>query len=63
MADINILLADDHDIVRDGIKTLLEDEVGFCIVAEAQHGEEAIEACRQHDIDCIIMDINEDGWN
>lgn len=58
MADINILLADDHTIVRDGIKTLLEDEVGYKIVAEANNGYEAIEACRKQHIDCIIMDIN-----
>lgn len=58
MANINILLADDHDIVRDGIQMLLEDEVGFAITAEAENGEEAIEACKNHDIDLIIMDIN-----
>lgn len=58
MADVNILLADDHNIVRDGIKTLLEDEVGFKVVTEAKTGAEAIEACQEHDIDVIIMDIN-----
>ncbi|PAU94443.1 DNA-binding response regulator [Aliifodinibius salipaludis] len=58
MADIKILLADDHDIVRDGIKMLLEDDVGFTITAEAENGKEAIEACKNHDIDLIIMDIN-----
>jgi len=58
MANINILLVDDHDIVRDGIQMLLEDEVGFVITAEAENGKEAIEACKNHDIDLIIMDIN-----
>lgn len=58
MADVNILLADDHKIVRDGIKTLLEDEIGFKIVAEAETGTETIEACQNHEIDIIIMDIN-----
>jgi DNA-binding NarL/FixJ family response regulator len=58
MADIKILLADDHDIVRDGIKMLLEDEVGFSIIAEAENGVKAIEACEKHDINLIIMDIN-----
>ncbi|MGM0545766.1 MAG: response regulator [Bacteroidota bacterium] len=58
MADINILLVDDHDIVRDGIQMLLEDEVGFTISAEAENGAKAIEACQKHDIDLIIMDIN-----
>lgn len=63
MADINILLVDDHDIVRDGLKTLLEDEEEFNVVAEAQNGDEAVEACRQYDVDFIIMDINMPGTN
>ncbi|WP_440999745.1 response regulator [Fodinibius sp. SL11] len=58
MADIKILIADDHDIVRDGIKMLLEDEVGFSIVAEAENGVKAIESCEKDDVDLIIMDIN-----
>jgi DNA-binding NarL/FixJ family response regulator len=58
MGNINILLVDDHDIVRDGIRALLEDEIGFDITAEAESGEEAITACKGHDIDLVIMDIN-----
>lgn len=58
MANVNILLVDDHDIVRDGIQMLLEDEIGFDITAEASNGKEAIKACKNHDIDLIIMDIN-----
>lgn len=63
MANVNILLVDDHDIVRDGIQMLLEDEVGFKIAAEAENGDEALEACEEHDIDLIIMDINMPGMN
>lgn len=58
MANVNILLVDDHDIVRDGIQMLLEDEIGFDITAEAKNGKEALNACKNHDIDLIIMDIN-----
>jgi DNA-binding NarL/FixJ family response regulator len=58
MANINILLVDDHDIVRDGIRMLLEDEVGFKIAAEAENGKGAIKACKEHDIDLIVMDIS-----
>ncbi len=58
MANIDILLVDDHDIVRDGIRMLLEDEVGFGIAAEAENGKEALKACKEHDIDLIIMDIS-----
>lgn len=58
MDDVNILLVDDHDIVRDGIQMLLEDEVGLAIEAEAGNGQEALKACQKHDIDFVIMDIN-----
>lgn len=59
MSNIKILLVDDHDIIRDGIRALLEDEVGFKIVAEAENGIKALEACKEHeDLDIIIMDIS-----
>ncbi|NGP87685.1 response regulator transcription factor [Fodinibius halophilus] len=58
MGSINILLVDDHDIVRDGIRLLLEDEIGFNIIAEAENGQEAIQACEDYDIQFVIMDIN-----
>ncbi|MEL7833769.1 response regulator transcription factor [Fodinibius sp. Rm-B-1B1-1] len=58
MANVKILLVDDHDIVRDGIQMLLEDEIGIEITAEAENGKEAIETCKNHDIDLVIMDIN-----
>lgn len=59
MANIQIAIVDDHEIVRDGIKILLEDEPGFDIIFEAQTGKEAIKMCTScdHDIDLIIMDI------
>lgn len=58
MSKVNILLVDDHDIVRDGIQSLLDDEIGFHIAAEAQNGIEALEACEKYDIQFVIMDIN-----
>lgn len=59
MANIQIAIVDDHEIVRDGIKILLEDEPGFDIISEAQTGKEAIKLCESNgqDIDLIIMDI------
>ncbi len=58
MSDVKILLVDDHDIVRDGIRALLDNEVGFNIVAEAENGVEALEACDKHDVQLVVMDIN-----
>lgn len=58
MADVEILLVDDHEIVRDGIQSLLENEIGFNIIAEAQNGIQAIEHCKTSKPDLVVMDIN-----
>lgn len=58
MANVEILLADDHKIVRDGIRSLLDDEVGFNVVNEAENGQQAVQICRQEKPDLVIMDIN-----
>lgn len=58
MANIKILLADDHKIVRDGIKLMLEPHVGIDIEAEAGNGKEVLEVLENTVIDLIIMDIN-----
>lgn len=57
MKKINILLVDDHSIVRDGIKATLKDQKNFNIVAEAANGKEAIESVRLLNPDVVIMDI------
>ncbi|MDR8389620.1 response regulator transcription factor [Aliifodinibius sp. S!AR15-10] len=63
MATIQIMIADDHKIIRDGIKSMLENKHGFDIVAEATDGEEAIAQCADTGIDLIIMDVNMPGKN
>ena len=57
MEKINILLVDDHTIVRDGIKATLKDQTNFVIVGEAFIGVEAIEAVKQLNPDVVVMDI------
>ncbi len=58
MAQINILLADDHKIIRDGISSLLSKEKDMQVIGEASTGEEVLEFARQHKIDVIILDID-----
>jgi len=58
MADLQILIADDHKIIRDGLQAMLEDAEGINVVAEATGGEEVLEICRSEKIDIVIMDIN-----
>ena len=54
---IKIVLADDHLVVRSGIKTLLEDEKSLAIIGEASNGEEAIKIAQELSPDIVIMDI------
>jgi two-component system, NarL family, response regulator DegU len=55
---VKIVLADDHGIVRDGIKSTLRDEKAFKIIGEASNGVEAIEKVKALSPDVIIIDIN-----
>jgi len=54
---IRVLIADDHVIVRSGIKLLLESEEGIEVVGEAQNGREAIEMSNSLKPDIVLMDI------
>src|SRR5215210_6908040 len=42
-----LLIADDHALVREGLRTMLSDEDGLTVVAEANNGQEALSICRQ----------------
>ncbi len=54
----NILLADDHKIVRGGISALLEDEPQYQIIGEASNGRETLQLCRDKEVDVVIIDLN-----
>lgn len=54
---INVVLADDHILVRDGIKSLLEDQEGVCVLDEASDGEEALRVVESSNPDILIVDI------
>lgn len=53
-----VLLADDHAILRQGLKTMIEQQPGMKVVAEAPDGAEAVELARTHKPDMVIMDIH-----
>ena len=57
MTRLRILLVDDHEVVRLGLKSLLERQSGFEVVAEASSGEEAIKMALAHQPDVALMDI------
>ncbi len=54
---LRILLVDDHEVVRLGLATLLEDVPGVTVVGEAGSAREALHACERLDPDLVILDI------
>lgn len=58
---INVFLVDDHELVRTGIRRLLEDVRGIKVVGEADSGEAALKWCRQNHADIVLMDMNMPG--
>ena len=57
MPPIRILLADDHDVVRDGLRALLDRQPDLVIVAEAADGRECIVLAEEHSPDVVMMDV------
>jgi len=54
---IRILLADDHTLMRQGLRHILENNADFDVIAEASSGIEAVEAAREHKPDVAIVDV------
>ncbi|MCX7120560.1 MAG: UvrY/SirA/GacA family response regulator transcription factor [Gammaproteobacteria bacterium] len=58
---INVLLVDDHDLVRAGIKKILDDISGIKVVGEAATGEEAVKIARKLHPHVVLMDVKMPG--
>lgn len=54
---IRILIADDHEVVRIGLASLLDGQDGFEVVGQARSGDEAVRLARHHRPDVVVMDI------
>src|SRR5215470_12265483 len=59
----NVLLVDDHKLMRDGVKTILERVADFKVMAEAENGTDAVQACKKLRPDIVLMDIGLPGMN
>lgn len=54
----NILLVDDHKIMRDGIKAIITESDAYKVVAEASDGKEALDYLADNEVDIVVVDIN-----
>jgi NarL family two-component system response regulator YdfI len=60
---IRILIADDHDVVRDGLRLILESEEDFEVIGEAANGAEAVRRCGELNPLVVLMDLRMPGMD
>ena len=63
MKNIRILLADDHTVVRKGLRLLLESHPGFQVIGDAADGRDAVSLAGEHAPDVVVMDVAMPGLN
>ena len=63
MNPITILLVDDHDVVRTGLRSFLNTQSDVQVMAEARNGEEALQRAEEVKPDLVIMDITRPGMD
>lgn len=61
MTDLSIMLVDDHPVVREGYRRLLERNPGFHVVCEAETAADAYRLYREHEPDLVVMDLSLPG--
>ncbi|QKW08798.1 response regulator transcription factor [Streptomyces sp. NA04227] len=60
---IRVLLAEDEDLIRTGLRLVLDSSADITVVAEARNGSEALEGVREHRPDVVVMDIQMPGMD
>jgi DNA-binding NarL/FixJ family response regulator len=60
---IRLIVADDHAIVREGMKRLIEAEADMAVIAEAADGAQALQCLREHAADVLVLDLSMPGRN
>src|SRR6476469_2108703 len=60
---INLLIADDHQLITDGLSKIFESETDMGRIYIAANGREAVQQTFENDIQCVIMDINMPALN
>ncbi len=60
---ITVFLVDDHTMMREGTRRLLEEDASLQVIGEAQDGKEAIALCQEQHPDVVILDISMKGMH
>jgi two-component system, NarL family, invasion response regulator UvrY len=60
---INVVIADDHPIVRAGLKQIINEEADIAIAGEASNGVELLKLIRQHTYDVVLLDLSMPGMD
>jgi len=60
---LSLLIADDHPVVRQGLKRILDEVPGFTVTAEAANGPEALDAVHKQDFDAVLLDMSMPGMS
>jgi len=60
---IRILLADDHEIIRSGLKIFINNMIAHCVIDDAWDGNSVLEKVKENDYHLVIMDLNMPGTN
>ncbi len=55
---IKILIADDHPLIREGLKKILRDEIDFRVVGEAKNGREVLSFVAENELSIVLMDLS-----
>lgn len=63
MRTIRIVITDDQALFREGLHTLLDTQEDIEVVAEAANGEEAVDSCKLHQADVVLMDLRMPGMD
>ncbi len=63
MSDLRVVLADDHEVVRSGLRALVDASPGMCVVGEAGDGREAVARARELSPDVVVMDVSMPGMD
>ena len=58
MSEIKVLVTDDHQIIVDGLKSLLNNSTDFKVIGEANNGREALKIIENVEVDVVLMDID-----